>query len=286
MSNARNRCAYCEREKQLTREHVVPNFLYKANPLAKFGYNLRADKFMAWEAQVKDVCADCNNHYLSKVDSYAKDFFKANRIEKMVTEEKTVRITYDHSLLLRVLFKLTFNCLRFKGEDARWIEHFKEYILHGTGFPAYYRIKIGIEVVPCHRIMEKERASLSGESKTWKYLPPHMIRMGNICGISGDDVFARYVFVNNFYFYCIVCPEPDAQEKLKVAMKRLRSTWPSILFLHPHKTSMTLRVSDDSIIKKYSDTAAMLSDKWAEYLKTDNTPRNRVQRIAEKAGSR
>lgn len=285
MSDTGNRCAYCDREAQLTREHVVPNFLYKANPLAKFGYNLRADKFMTWEAQVKDVCADCNNHYLSEVDSYAKRFFKANQIENMVTTEKTVRITYDHSWLSRVLLKISFNCMRFKGEDASWIKHFRQYILYGTDFPPHYRIKIGTEVVPCHRITVKERASFTGESRDWKYLPPHMIRMGDIYGIPSDDVFARYVFVNNFYFYCIVCGEPSAREKLRTAVKRLSSACPSVLFLHPHKTFVTLRVSDTTNMEKYADTAAMLSDKWVEHLKKE-TPNNRAQRIANKAGSR
>jgi hypothetical protein len=285
MSDTVNRCAYCECEAQLTREHVVPNFLYKANPLAKFGYNLRADKFMTWEAQVKDVCADCNNRHLSEVDSYAKGFFKANHIENMITEEKTVRITYDHSWLSRVLLKISFNCLRFKGEDVHWIEHFRHYILHGTDFPPHHRIKIGIEVVSCHRITEKERARLTGEAKNWKYLPPHMIRMGNVYGVFSDDVFARYVFVNNFYFYCIVCRETGAPEKLRTAMKRLSSACPSVLFLHPHKTAASIRVTDTSTADKYADTAAMLSDKWAEHLKK-GTPKNRMQRFSEKACSR
>ncbi len=83
MSNTnKSRCAYCRYESQLTREHVVPNFLYKANPSAKFGYNVRADKFMIWEAQVKDVCANCNNNYLSKVD------FWQNSSSKKTTSRK------------------------------------------------------------------------------------------------------------------------------------------------------------------------------------------------------
>ena len=54
-------CAYCGNIAPLTREHVVPSFVYKKNPLGKFGYNPKADAFITYEAQIKDVCAECNN---------------------------------------------------------------------------------------------------------------------------------------------------------------------------------------------------------------------------------
>ncbi len=265
MNKTGRKCAYCDGEDQLTKEHVVPNFLYKANPLAKFGYNIRADRFMTWEAQVKDVCAECNNHYLSDVDSYAKDFCKENRIERMITEEKAVKIKYDHAWLSRVLLKITFNCMRLKGNDVIWISHFKEYILHGTNFPPHNLIRIGVAVFPCHRITKIDRKKLNGESKNWKYLPPYMIRVGSGYGSFSDDVFVRYVFVNNFHFFCIACRGVSVPQKLRTAMNNLNSVYPSVFYLNPHKSSANLRVSAVDCLSIFSDTALMLSDKWAEF---------------------
>src|SRR6185295_15223567 len=108
-------CAYCSKQAQLTREHIIPSFVYAANPLAKFGYNPRARQFIHWEAQIKDVCARCNNELLSIVDGYAKRFCVANRIDLLVTTEKTFQFTYDWSWLCRFLLKVTFNSMRARG---------------------------------------------------------------------------------------------------------------------------------------------------------------------------
>ena len=64
---------------------------------------------------------------------------------------------------------------------------------------------------------------LPTEFQNKKYLPPHTIRMGNVNGNFNYDTIARYFFVNNFYFYCIVCREPKASEKLETAMKLIPS---------------------------------------------------------------
>ena len=98
-------CAYCSSEAELTREHIVPNFLYRANPRAKFGFNPKADRFITWEAQIKDVCLNCNGLYLSKLDSYAHQFCLENGIDRPITDEKTIRFVYDFSLLSRFLLK-------------------------------------------------------------------------------------------------------------------------------------------------------------------------------------
>ena len=278
-------CAYCGNEAQLTIEHVVPNFLYKDNPLAKFGYNFRADRFMSWEIQTKDVCAQCNNNHLSQVDTYANQFFKDNRVDRMITNEKSLRITYDYSWLSRLLLKITFNCLRFKGEKTQLLRPFADYILHGVGFPPEYHVKIAVEIVPCHKITDNEKAYLPEVSKDWEYLPPHMIRAGEVCGISDGDIFVRYIFINNFCFYCIIYPQEILPDQLRAASRRLLSACRSAVFLHRCKTAVTIRVSSTSALDRYTDTATTLVNKWTEYLNQMDTPDKRLHPIAEETGS-
>ena len=93
-------CAYCSNEAELTREHIVPNFLYRANPRAKFGFNPKADRFITWEAQIKDVCLKCNGHHLSKLDSYAHQFCSENGIDRPNYRQK------NNSIRLRFLVAL------------------------------------------------------------------------------------------------------------------------------------------------------------------------------------
>lgn len=198
------KCAYCSKEAELTREHIVPNFLYKLNPDAKFGYHPRADTFLKWEAQIKDVCAHCNNELLSKVDDYAKRFYAENGIQNLVTTEKEFTLKYDFQWLSRVLLKITYNCVRFKNEHANWLRPFRDYILHGVDFPGHLKLKLGVEVIPCYKIQPHDRKHLPPELVNAEYLPPHMIRMGAVQGLSHERVFPRYVAVNNYMFVVVI----------------------------------------------------------------------------------
>jgi hypothetical protein len=260
-------CVYCSSEAELTREHIVPNFLYRANPRAKFGFNPKADRFITWEAQIKDVCLNCNGLYLSKLDSYAHQFCLENGIDRPITDEKTIRFVYDFSLLSRFLLKVTFNCLRFKWQDTEWVRPFSHYILYGADHPANLAIKLGVEVAPCHKIAESERPHLPDESKHWDYMPPHMIRIGQISGMLSSFIFCRYVFVNNFCFYVIVLKRSVAANEIRTALKQFRGALPNVIFLDSHVKAMTLKVSSITAMDKYQDTANTLMDKWHEYIR-------------------
>src|SRR5262245_37975395 len=45
-------CAYCGNPGPLTREHVVPDFLYRDFPDQKLGYHEQAKKFLTFDAMV------------------------------------------------------------------------------------------------------------------------------------------------------------------------------------------------------------------------------------------
>ena len=184
-------CAYCGKPGPLTKEHVAPSFLYKANPGSDFGFNLRAGRFISGETQIKDVCSICNNEHLSQLDQYARDFYVQNGIHCLVTVEKTIRLRYDFLLLSRFLLKVTYNCLRYKAQDEEWLVPFRDYILHGSKRPIRPAMKIGVEVTPCQKITETQRARLPESLKNSEYMPTHSIRVGQVGGIRSAKVFAR-----------------------------------------------------------------------------------------------
>lgn len=65
-------CAYCAREAPLTREHLIPAFMYdyqkQFTPFIE--WSELAEKTVGGELQIKDVCAPCNNGPLSALDDY------------------------------------------------------------------------------------------------------------------------------------------------------------------------------------------------------------------------
>jgi len=286
-------CAYCQSEGQLTREHIVPSFVYTANPLAKLAYNVKAGKFVRFEAQIRDVCAECNNKLLSKVDSYAKRFCAENRIDVLVTSQNLIHMTYDWSWLCRFLLKVTFNCLRFRGEgvgyfepfsdyarkrgwDANpaaygvaWLRPFADFILYGVDYPSSLGVKFGVEVTPCHRIRADERHLLPQEFKNHEYLPPMTIRMGWEPGIPSRRILVRFVSINNFMFHVFILKRPFPAQEYQAALNHFSAACPDVTFLDPHTKSTTCRVSSRSALDTCRDTYVALFKKWTEYEKRE-----------------
>lgn len=264
------KCAYCEKEAELTREHIVPSFLYRLNPDAKFGYHPHADTFLKWEAQIKDVCTQCNNGPLSKVDAYAKRFFEENGVHNLVTTEKTSTLRYDFQLLSRMLLKITYNCLRFKNEQLNWLRPFREYILQGVNSPSHLKLDLGVEVVPCYKIQPSDRRHMPTELANAEYLPPHMFRMGTISGLSSDRLFCRYVAVNNFVFVVIISSKKLGQRRHDDALEELASVIPDLRMLNRHRGSTIVEVSRSSALDRYEATANALMPAWKAYLAKQN----------------
>jgi hypothetical protein len=259
-------CAYCGEFAELTREHVVPNFIYKKNPLGKFGYHPRADTFVTYEAQIKDVCARCNNDRLSVLDKYLKTIYEDNNIDTLITDERTVTFRYDFDILCRALLKLTYNCLRFKGSDTAWLKPLSDYVLYGVDYPRYVGMRLGVEIVRCHKITEEEREFLDGEAKTWTHLPPHVIRFGQL-GVQGaDQLLIRYVFLKNYYFYIIEFLCITGKRSIRAALNLLSSALPDLVFLNVEKKAVAIKVSNTDTLDRYLDTAMALTDKWSAYV--------------------
>ena len=121
-------CSYCGNHSKLTREHILPNYLGKSYP----EYNLFIDKCNGeYESLpvIKDVCGECNNGVLAKLDSYGvsldKKYFK-----KIIEKPKRILFTYDFHNLQRWLVKIIYNSARsHKLEYVNSLQKFTPYIL-------------------------------------------------------------------------------------------------------------------------------------------------------------
>src|SRR5713226_6296106 len=69
----RRSCAYCGGT-ELTREHLLPQgYFDRTGGAADFVANIKAgaaDKILSIEPTIADVCRNCNNGVLSRLDSY------------------------------------------------------------------------------------------------------------------------------------------------------------------------------------------------------------------------
>ncbi len=114
-------CAYCGNDRRATREHVIPSFMYslqKQFTESVVGWNEVAGRMIKGEAKVKDVCAACNNGELGALDSYGKTLLSDCGLLVRNYKETTVSVSYDYSLLLRWLLKISFNSARTDGAHA------------------------------------------------------------------------------------------------------------------------------------------------------------------------
>jgi len=70
---------------------------------------------------IGDVCAECNNHKISYIDSYAKQLIQKYFIQKYRPDD-TVKFEYDYTLLQKMLLKYAFNDLRAHRDDISFFD--------------------------------------------------------------------------------------------------------------------------------------------------------------------
>lgn len=131
------KCAYCGTEGKMTREHIIPNFIYKYEELMSnsSGWNEAANKITGSEHQIKDVCGKCNNGPLGSLDAYGKSFLENHGLLTQNFLETSVNLKYEYSLLLRWVLKISFNSARCTKKQSHLFEGLKNYMLTGNELP-------------------------------------------------------------------------------------------------------------------------------------------------------
>ena len=125
-------CAYCKKDRKLTREHIIPNFIYEYQKSIEgkyVGWNERAKKLLSSEGVIKDVCEDCNNVILGKLDASASRMIKSAGVLTENFTEKTATLDYNYSSLMRWLLKVSFNSARAADNLAFRFKKYIPYIL-------------------------------------------------------------------------------------------------------------------------------------------------------------
>lgn len=128
-------CSYCQKDRKITGEHIIPQSLLDLFPECDF--NIMHDKetkvFKSDNIVINDVCANCNNVILSKLDAYGSKMVRDYFVNTYEADDKLV-LPYNYSLLSRWLLKILFNNARTKKPEVEMtsFESNLDYILGRT----------------------------------------------------------------------------------------------------------------------------------------------------------
>lgn len=197
-----NACAYCGVEKALTREHVWPKGL-----ITRVDYNLRysekTNKVFSGDLIIKDVCADCNNGSLSKLDDYGVALYDSN-LGRFDRPRESVLFEYDYGQLSRWLLKISYNASRGSGLDSDILGRYAPILIAGGECcPLYLAIYVG-RIAPAR----KPNGTL---------LKPSGYRCGRLQVAGGAFerwCTTRVVLINTYLFSMVILREPITEPKI------------------------------------------------------------------------
>jgi hypothetical protein len=115
------KCAYCGKESKSTREHIISSGVLDIFPECFLTIDEKRKVIHMADPVVRDVCTECNNHKLSYIDSYAKQFIQQYFIQKYEPDD-TIDLKYNYTLLQKMLLKYAFNDLRAQRDDITFFD--------------------------------------------------------------------------------------------------------------------------------------------------------------------
>jgi len=249
------KCAYCDIETKLTKEHIWPKCMISRMPELTFRYIASQEKFVKSELVISDVCSECNNEKLSNLDSYFCSLYDKFFIY-FHEEKKQFVFEYDYELLLRSLLKINFNSSRTIDKEENFFEKHKHFILEGGRASENIIVTLDI-VTPC---------IVNGEK-----VYPKSMRCGIAdTGTKNENFIIRAVSVNSFYFYILMLKEEIlsnvAAEELKDVIKKIPGS-----IIHPYKTQTV--ISDFSTSDSYDAHIDFINNTSEAFYKLYNSSR-------------
>ncbi|MEH6670874.1 hypothetical protein [Halopseudomonas sp.] len=189
-------CAYCGKSEKLTKEHIWPSTLIKKYE-DLLTYNKSQNKLYKGDATIKDVCAECNNVHLGKLDFYLSSLFDTH-LKNILKPGENAYLEYDYDQLLRALLKISFNSARSFATDKTIKTHkkFIKYILEGV---CRGSIMLRLQIVTASK-------TLNTQDNTENMFKPEVLRCTDIDydGALGNRFMIRMIAINSFWFYIII----------------------------------------------------------------------------------
>lgn len=210
-------CSYCGKKKPATREHIIPSWYYKYRPSPNdIGFMERAKgKIVKTELVVRDVCADCNNGELARLDGHARRLFESQLVN-YVYSDTAGEIQYDYDQLVRWLLKVSYNSARAHGSDTEILSQYREVILGSAPLPENLVLRVRTIAPTCGADYDIERATRTSTVVDH----PDWFRVGVFRVNEFDSMYwaFRHITINS---YCFLLYAPDLSPASKARTELL-----------------------------------------------------------------
>lgn len=138
-------CAYCGMQAtSFTKEHIIPSGLLEMYPDQDVTFNTTTSKSRIYKdnqgQSIKDVCANCNNKLLGRLDAYGVRLIRQYFLSKY-SEDSSVSMEYDYHLLQRWLLKIVYNSMRSAGIKSEWFNNEKIILLQMIFKTGYHQFR-------------------------------------------------------------------------------------------------------------------------------------------------
>lgn len=201
-------CAYCNAQKVLTREHIWPHGLRKFSNYG-ISYSEAANKVFSGDLVIKDVCAECNNGPLSRLDNYGVSLYESI-LSRLYHPRKDITFDYDYSMLSRWLLKISYNSSRGTDIDSKILSRYAPILIApGDCCPTNLAIYVG-RIAPTRK-------------KNGALLLPKWHRSGRLAvkDRSALEQFAlRSIVIDGFSFSIAVSRDPLASLGAKASLAK------------------------------------------------------------------
>jgi hypothetical protein len=249
-------CKYCEEEEKLTREHIVPAYMYefqKELETKVTGWNEVAKKMVGGELKIKDVCAGCNNGVLSNLDAYSKALLQNSGLLVQNYIKNQISFIYDYDLLLRWLLKVSFNSSRTDGAHKHLFEKHIPYILYGDNYPKKNQVSL-VAQMAAPELIERtyiEKEKFYKFSAGSKILNPFLIRIcyGKVNGAVGYTL--RTIIIGPVVFHLLMFDNDISPGHAATEVKRIIKSEPNSMFLSRNKKYVTIKAGQKSWLDLY-----------------------------------
>lgn len=248
------RCAYCNKEGNLTREHIWPKCIIKRMPELEAKYLKSQEKFFSSELIISDVCAECNNVKLSVLDAYLCQLY--DKYFGVFTEAyEEIVFEYDYELLLRSLLKITYNSSRTINRTENYFNQFKEFIL--AGGKEYENIIIKLDLI---------KPSVINGGKVY----PKSARCGTIdIDFESENLILRVVSINSYCFFIIIHKEVFLKDEHIDEYWEVFNRIPGTI-IHPYKDNVEVKSIGSNTSDIHSVFIKNTHEAFEEYINKKN----------------
>jgi len=251
-------CAYCKSESKMTREHVIPSFLYQFQyELSKLvvGWNEVAEKMLPGEFKVKDVCQKCNNEKLGELDNKGKSLLLSSGVMTSNYLKRSIKLQYDFDDLVRWLLKISFNSSRTDGAHTYMFEPHIPYMLEGKNRIKRSQIAlIGYMAAPLNLHESPEyRNYFSAVPIDAPTFNPFLVRIGYGRAIGRQSYQLRMVTFGALVFMMMVFDDDISPGHAAVEIRHLIKDNPGSVEVTPKSKLLQLHAGHRTWLDLYAD---------------------------------